>query len=138
MAPGMKQEGDTMSYSRVCTRAAGLLGLAALASVAVLPALAPAEAEPSYDGLWSVVIVTKAGQCDPAYRYPVRITNGNLGNAGSTPINISGKVAKNGAVVVSVSAGDKSAIGKARLPAPTPPGSRTANANLPSPAARAS
>ncbi len=53
-----------MSYSRVCTRAAGLLGLAALASVAVLPALAPAEAEPSYDGLWSVVIVTKAGQCD--------------------------------------------------------------------------
>ena len=84
-----------MSYSRVGTRAAGLLGLAALASVAVLPALAPAEAEPSYDGLWSVVIVTKAGQCDAAYRYPVRITNGNLGNAGSAPINISGKVALN-------------------------------------------
>src|SRR5260370_34990484 len=109
MAPGMKQEGDTMSYSRVCTRAAGLLGLAALASVAVLPALAPAEAEPSYDGLWSVVIVTKAGQCDPAYRYPVRITNGNLGNAGSTPITISGTVATTGAGVVSVSAADKSA-----------------------------
>jgi len=116
-----------MSYSRVCTRAAGLLGLAALASV--LPALAPAEAEPSYDGLWSVVIVTKAGQCDPAYRYPVRITNGNLGNAGSAPINISGKVAKNGAVVVSVNAGDKSAIGKGRLAGASGAGSWSGNGN---------
>ena len=118
-----------MSYSRVCARAAGLLGLAALASVAVLPALAPAEAEPSYDGLWSVVIVTKAGQCDAAYRYPVRITNGNLGNAGSTPINISGKVAKNGAVVVSVNAGDKSAIGKGRLAGASGAGSWSGNGN---------
>jgi len=118
-----------MSYSRVCARAAGLLGLAALASVAVLPALAPAEAEPIYDGLWSVVIVTKAGQCDAAYRYPVRITNGNLGNAGSTPINISGKVAKNGAVVVTVSAGDKSAIGKGRLAGASGAGSWSGNGN---------
>jgi len=103
--------------------------LAALASVAALPALAPAEAEPSYDGLWSVVIVTKAGQCDAAYRYPVRITNGNLGNAGSAPINISGKVAKNGAVVVSVSAGDKSAIGKGRLAGASGAGSWSGNGN---------
>ena len=57
-----------MSYSRVCTRAAGLLGLAALVGVAALPALEPAEAGPSYDGLWSVVIVTTAGQCDAAFR----------------------------------------------------------------------
>ena len=118
-----------MSYSRVGTRAAGLLGLAALASVAVLPALAPAEAEPSYDGLWSVVNVTNAGQCDAAYRYPVRITNGNLGNAGSAPINISGKVAKNGAVVVSVNAGDKSAIGKGRLAGASGAGSWSGNGN---------
>ena len=47
-----------MPFSRVCTRAAGLLGLAALATVAALPALEPAEAGPSYDGLWSVVIMT--------------------------------------------------------------------------------
>ena len=104
-----------MTFSRVCTRAAGLLGLAALVTVAGLPTLEPAEAGPSYDGLWSVVIVTKNGQCDAAYRYPVRITNGSLGNAGTAPINISGKVGKNGAVVVNVSAGDKSAVGKGRL-----------------------
>ena len=118
-----------MTCSRVCTRAAGLLGLAALATVAALPALEGAEAGPSYDGLWSVVIVTKAGQCDAAYRYPVRITNGNLGNAGSAPINISGKVAKNGAVVVSVNAGDKSAIGKGRLAGASGAGSWSGNGN---------
>src|ERR1700730_5860624 len=118
-----------MSYSGVCPGAGGLLGLAALASVAVLPALAPAEAEPSYDGLWSVVIVTKAGQCDAACRCSLDITNGNLGNAGSTPINISGKVAKNGAVVVTVSAGDKSAIGKGRLAGASGAGSWGGNGN---------
>src|SRR5260221_3800423 len=118
-----------MSYSRVGPRAAGLWGLAALASVAALPAYASPEAELSYDGLWSVVIVTKAGQCDAAYRSPVRITNGNLGIAGSTHINISGKVAKNGAVVVAVSAGDKSAIGKGRLAGASGAGSWSGNGN---------
>jgi hypothetical protein len=103
--------------------------LAALVGAAALPALEPAEAGPSYDGLWSVVIVTKAGQCDAAYRYPVRITNGNLGNAGSAPINISGKVAKNGAVVVNVNAGDKSAIGKGRLAGASGAGSWSGNGN---------
>lgn len=104
-----------MINSRIGHRAKGLLVAAALAGAAAFPALSGADAGPGYDGLWSVVIVTKSGQCDAAYRYPVRITNGNLGNAGTAPINISGKVAKNGAVVVNVSAGDKSAVGKGRL-----------------------
>jgi len=118
-----------MTYSRVCTRARGLLVATALAGAAALPALRPADAGPSYDGLWSVVIVTKSGQCDVAYRYPVRITNGSLVNAGSTPINISGKVAKNGAVIVSVSAGDKSATGKGRLGGTSGAGSWSGNGN---------
>jgi hypothetical protein len=101
----------------------------ALAGAAALPALRPADAGPSYDGLWSVVIVTKSGQCDAAYRYPVRITNGSLVNAGSAPINISGKVAKNGAVVVSVNAGDKSATGKGRLGGTSGAGSWSGNGN---------
>jgi hypothetical protein len=118
-----------MTFSRFCTRATGLSVLAALATVAALPALPGAEAQPNYDGLWSVVIVTKAGQCDAAYRYPIRITNGTLGNAGSAPINITGKVGKNGAVVVNVSAGDKSAIGKGRLAGTSGAGSWSGNAN---------
>lgn len=118
-----------MTYSRVCTRARGLLVATALAGAAALPALRPADASPNYDGLWSVVIVTKSGQCDAAYRYPVRITNGSLVNAGSAPINISGKVAKNGAVVVSVNAGDKSATGKGRLGGTSGAGSWSGNGN---------
>ena len=118
-----------MTYSRVCTRARGLLVATALAGAAALPALRPADAGPNYDGLWSVVIVTKSGQCDAAYRYPVRITNGSLVNAGSAPINISGKVAKNGAVVVSLNAGDKSATGKGRLGGTSGAGSWSGNGN---------
>jgi hypothetical protein len=36
---------------------------------------APAERQKSasFDGLWSVVIVTLQGSCDRSYRYPVRI-----------------------------------------------------------------
>jgi hypothetical protein len=115
-----------MAYSRVFTR--GVIA-AALAGAAALPTLAGAQAQPGYDGLWSVVIVTKSGQCDAAYRYPVRITNGNLGNAGSAPINISGKVGKNGAVVVTVNAGDKSAMGKGRLAGASGAGSWSGNGN---------
>jgi hypothetical protein len=118
-----------MTYSRIGTRAGGLVVAAALASAAAFPALRGADAGPNYDGLWSVVIVTKSGQCDAAYRYPVRITNGSLGNAGSTPINISGKVDKSGTVVVSVSAGDKSATGKGRLGGTTGAGSWSGNGN---------
>jgi hypothetical protein len=91
------------------------LAVAALSAAAALPALSPAEAVPGYDGVWSVVIITKEGICDPSYRYPIRITNGNLGNAGTASVSISGKVGKNGAITVNVSTGDKTATGTGRL-----------------------
>ena len=50
-------------------------------------------AVPRYDGLWSVSIVTEKGDCDRGYRYPIRISNGQLANAGDTAFTISGKVA---------------------------------------------
>jgi hypothetical protein len=70
---------------------------------------------PAYDGLWSVSIVTEKGDCDRGYRYPIRITNGILQNAGSVSIDISGKVQPTGAIVVMVSAAGKSANGSGRL-----------------------
>jgi hypothetical protein len=103
------------AYSHIFTRGHGLLVVSALASAAAFAALRPAEAVPSYDGVWSVVIVTQQGLCDPSYRYPIRITKGALGNAGTAQVSISGKVEKNGAVVVYVSAGDKTATGTGRL-----------------------
>jgi hypothetical protein len=104
-----------MTYSRILTRTRALLVVATLAITTALTALWPAEAVPGYDGLWSVVIVTNQGVCDTSYRYPIRITNGNLGNAGSATVTISGKVGKNGVVTVHVHAGDKTATGTGRL-----------------------
>src|ERR1700752_4652834 len=76
---------------------------------------APAAATPSFDGSWSVVIVTDKGTCDRSYRYPVRISKGEVLNDGPSLVNVSGKVANNGAVKVLVSAGDKSAMGVGKL-----------------------
>ena len=104
-----------MAFSRIWARSRGLLVLSALALAAALPTLRPAEAVPGYDGVWSVIIITKEGICDPSYRYPIRITNGTLGNAGTATVSISGKVGKNGAVTVNVSTGDKTATGTGRL-----------------------
>ena len=87
----------------------------ALSAAAVFVAAFPAIAATSYDGLWSVVIVTEKGSCDRAYRYPVRISNGAVQNDGPSLINVSGKVGGNGAVTVLVSAGDKSATGIGKL-----------------------
>jgi hypothetical protein len=72
-------------------------------------------AVPGYDGLWSVSIVTEKGECDRGYRYPVRISNGTLANAGDTIFTITGKVAGSGAITVTVSGGGRSASGSGRL-----------------------
>jgi hypothetical protein len=74
-------------------------------------------AAPRYDGLWSVSIVTEKGDCDRGYRYPIRISNGQLANAGDTNFNISGKVGDTGSVTVTVAAAGKSATGSGRLTA---------------------
>jgi len=99
---------------------AGLLGVAT-----VLGATAPAGSAPGYDGIWSVVIVTEKGACDRAYRYPIRIRNGALLAEGSSPATINGKVASNGQVTVTVSAGSKSATGSGRLSSTAGAGSWT-------------
>jgi hypothetical protein len=72
-------------------------------------------AMPRYDGLWSVSIVTKKGDCIASYRYPMRIDKGVLGNGGDIALNISGRVADNGTVKVAVSHGDSRAIGLGHL-----------------------
>ena len=92
-----------------------VLGFAALTLAAALGAAAPAGAIPGYDGLWSVVIVTEKGTCDRAYRYPIKIINGTLQNAGNDSFVITGKVGTNGAISVRVNHGDKSASGSGQL-----------------------
>lgn len=111
-----------MTCSRMFIRG---VAAATLALAAALPALRPAEAVPGYDGVWSVVILTKTGICDTSYRYPIRITNGTVGNAGNATVNITGKVGRNGALTVNVGTGDKTATGTGRLSGRTGSGSWT-------------
>lgn len=67
-----------------------------------------------FDGTWSVEIVTESGTCDRAYRYPVRIENGQARFVG-TAFTVSGHVARNGAVRGSISNGMATASVVGRL-----------------------
>ena len=95
---------------------AGLIA-GALAAASIAFAATTSFAVPRYDGLWSVSIVTKKGDCVASYRYPMRIANGLLANGGNLMLTVSGKVHPSGAVIVKVSSGNTSAIGSGRLAA---------------------
>ncbi|HKA79849.1 MAG TPA: hypothetical protein VKD43_07425 [Xanthobacteraceae bacterium] len=112
-----------MTYFGILGRTRSLLVLASLATAAALPTLRPADAAANHDGIWSVVIITNQGICDPSYRYPIRISKGSVLNAGNAAVTITGKVEKNGAVVVNVAAGDKTATGTGKLAATSGGGS---------------
>jgi hypothetical protein len=90
-----------------------LSGTLASATIATHPGTALARA--SYDGTWSVLVITKSGACDPAYRYGIRISNGYVVPEGGVSADLEGRVAHNGAVRVSVSAGGQRADGFGRL-----------------------
>jgi hypothetical protein len=93
-----------------------------------VPAPAPAVARPvpvrpapvapaatAFDGDWSVVIMTQSGGCDRAYRYGVRIADGNVVYDGGGPVDLQGHVFSNGSVRVSVSGAGQHAEGQGRL-----------------------
>src|SRR5262249_21716053 len=89
--------------------------LAAVLGLGVVAVSAPVQATGNFDGKWSVVIVTEKGDCDRAYRYPIDIKTPTLINAGHASVDISGRVAGDGAVAVKISYGQKSASGSGRL-----------------------
>ena len=75
----------------------------------------PSFARSSFDGAWSVVVVTRAGACTPTLRYPVAIANGIITNGGDSPASVSGRVAPTGAVRVTVQSGGSWATGSGHL-----------------------
>ncbi len=97
----------------------------AVAAVLVAMAAAPSEAAKrkhvymrsrAYDGIWSVLVRTQYGPCDPAYRYPARIVAGQVQQTGGDfSYQISGVVVASGAIAVMVSRGGQSATGYGRL-----------------------
>ncbi len=46
----------------------------------------------SFDGPWSVLVVTRSGPCDPSYRYGVTISRGVVSYAGGGPVSLTGRV----------------------------------------------
>jgi hypothetical protein len=75
----------------------------------------PASARTVYDGNWSVLIVTRSGPCDAAYRYGLSIRDGQVFYEGSAAVNVRGQVGPKGKVQVKVSAGSQGASGSGRL-----------------------
>jgi hypothetical protein len=99
-----------MTLLRSATQlAAGIV----VAAAALAPA--PATARTPFDGNWSVLIMTRSGPCDSAYRYGLSIRNGAVIYEGSAAVNVAGRVSGNGAVSVRVSAGSQGASGAGRL-----------------------
>jgi hypothetical protein len=98
-------------------------------SVAALLALAGADravnAAPSFDGEWSVVVITETGECDRAYRYPVKVVNGSIRYEGEAGITISGRVNQNGRMSASVQRGEQRADGTGKLTGTTGVGTWT-------------
>jgi hypothetical protein len=89
-----------------------------LATVLVLATTVSGSAKAirtSFDGSWSVLIITDAGTCDRAYRYGIRIAGGQLHYDGGMGVALSGQVTPNGNVGVSLSQGDAVARGSGRL-----------------------
>ena len=89
-----------------------------LATVLVLATTVSGSAKASrtsFDGSWSVVIVTDAGTCNRAYRYGIRIAGGQLHYDGGMSVALSGQVTPNGNVGVSLSQGGAVARGSGRL-----------------------
>jgi hypothetical protein len=88
-----------------------------MSAAAVLAAVATpggaGAAGGGYDGIWSVLIITQAGNCDPAYSYPFRVSGGRISSTG--PADVSGSVGPGGSVAVRISAGGSVASGSGRL-----------------------
>jgi hypothetical protein len=99
---------DGKHSSKAKERIARPRGTSAFASV-------PGGGSSAFDGDWSVLIQTRVGDCEPSFRYGVQIQNGEILNAGGEQVALEGHVARNGAVRVSVAAGDQAAYGAGRL-----------------------
>ena len=96
------------------TKAGGFF--TAMAAAAVLVAAVPftARAANSYDGNWTVTIMTQSGNCPSSLRYAVSVARGRVLADGQS-YQVNGTVAPNGATRVTVSEQGQSASGTGRL-----------------------
>jgi hypothetical protein len=74
-----------------------------------------ARAQAGFDGLWTILIVTEAGECDRAYRYGVQIDHGRIVYDGTAGVELTGTVDPSGRVSATVQRGEQGATGTGRL-----------------------
>src|SRR4051794_2611860 len=89
-----------------------------LSTLVLLTATTPGSArstQSSFDGRWSVVIITDAGTCDRSYRYGRVVARGRISDGGESGVVISGGVDPRGRVSVSLRYGQSAAQGSGRL-----------------------
>lgn len=91
-----------------------LIGAAAFTGDCAAASARTTDTRSTYNGRWSVAIITEQGSCDRGYRYPIDINNGVLHYEGDV-VEISGQVARTGAVRVTVSRGNQQAVGQGHL-----------------------
>ena len=91
--------------------------VAAAVGTALLSPMAAGARSATYDGRWSVLVITRSGTCDAAYRYGVTVENGAVHYAGESGIDVSGNVDDRGNVRVVIGRGEQSAEGTGRLTA---------------------
>ena len=90
--------------------------VALLVATSAGPSDAVVRAGRTFDGVWSVSIVTYQGDCNHAYRYPLRIWYGRVVKADDDPnYEVSGAVARTGHIAVTVSGNGQAASGTGRL-----------------------
>ena len=103
-----------MGLFRSLTRAAFVVALAA-GAIFLMGLLEPVRAQASFDGSWSVLIITDTGECDRAYRYGIRIERGQIVYGGEAGVAFTGRVESNGQVAATVRRGEQIATGSGRL-----------------------
>ena len=74
----------------------------------------------SFDGAWSVLLVTDAGTCERTSSYSLGIQDGrvrHIPTAGDAPVNIAGQIASDGSVSIGVQRGPARADAYGKLSA---------------------
>jgi hypothetical protein len=78
----------------------------------IAASIAPASA--SYDGTWTVSIVTTRGVCEAGMALPIQISDGRVAS-GHSEVGVTGRVGQSGGITVTVIQGIKRAFGIGKL-----------------------
>ena len=87
---------------------AGTFAVCAIIGAGIAPATA------SFDGSWTVSIITTKGVCDIGAALPIQISAGRV-VSGHSQVGVSGRVAQSGGITVTVIQGIKRAFGIGKL-----------------------